>query len=276
MRAAAAARPPTRYRGHRRRPRRARAARRASWASAERGALPRLRERGRKAASAADAPGRTCFRRPKEGGASPSSRRPRAARRRWPRTVRGSAIRCAHGETGFLVPHGDVDALAARMLELAGDPALVARLGAAARRFAEALTWDARGRRDRGASRRTSSTGSSRALNQEDHHADDHHRPPLRDLRRAAGARQRRRRAGWAAWPTRPIERHRGLRRRRHQLARPSSGCTSPAARCSSATGEAKITARRSTGRRRNSAASSTRRAGARRAPGASRPAEAV
>ena len=47
-----------------------------------------------------------------------------------------------HGETGFLVPHGDVDALAARMLELADDPALVARLGDSARRFAEGLTWE--------------------------------------------------------------------------------------------------------------------------------------
>jgi len=47
-----------------------------------------------------------------------------------------------HMETGYLVPHGDVNALAARMLELAGDPALVARLGAGARRFAERLTWD--------------------------------------------------------------------------------------------------------------------------------------
>jgi glycosyltransferase involved in cell wall biosynthesis len=46
-----------------------------------------------------------------------------------------------HMETGYLVPHGDVNALAARMLELAGDPALVARLGGAARRFAEGLTW---------------------------------------------------------------------------------------------------------------------------------------
>jgi glycosyltransferase involved in cell wall biosynthesis len=47
-----------------------------------------------------------------------------------------------HGETGFLVPHGDAEALAARMLELAGDVPLVTRLGAAARCFAEGLTWE--------------------------------------------------------------------------------------------------------------------------------------
>jgi len=47
-----------------------------------------------------------------------------------------------HGETGFLVPHGDVPALAQRMLELAADPALVTRLGSAGRRFAEGLSWD--------------------------------------------------------------------------------------------------------------------------------------
>ena len=47
-----------------------------------------------------------------------------------------------HLDTGYLVPHGDVDALAARMLELAGNPALVAQLGTAARRFAEGLTWE--------------------------------------------------------------------------------------------------------------------------------------
>lgn len=45
-------------------------------------------------------------------------------------------------ETGFLVPHGDAEALAERMLELAAAPALVERLGAAARRFAETHTWD--------------------------------------------------------------------------------------------------------------------------------------
>ena len=46
-----------------------------------------------------------------------------------------------HGQTGFLVPHGDVSALAARMVELADSPPLVARLGDGARRFAERLTW---------------------------------------------------------------------------------------------------------------------------------------
>ena len=46
------------------------------------------------------------------------------------------------GETGFLVPHGDVRALADRMLQLAADPALVARLGRGARTFAEQLSWE--------------------------------------------------------------------------------------------------------------------------------------
>jgi glycosyltransferase involved in cell wall biosynthesis len=47
-----------------------------------------------------------------------------------------------HGETGFLVPHGDITALAHRMLELADSPHLVSRLGGRARRFAEGLTWE--------------------------------------------------------------------------------------------------------------------------------------
>jgi glycosyltransferase involved in cell wall biosynthesis len=48
-----------------------------------------------------------------------------------------------HGETGYLVPHGDASALADRMTALARAPALVARLGWAARAFAETLSWDA-------------------------------------------------------------------------------------------------------------------------------------
>jgi glycosyltransferase involved in cell wall biosynthesis len=47
-----------------------------------------------------------------------------------------------HGETGFLVPHGDPTALAERMLALAGDRELVERLGRQARVFAESLSWD--------------------------------------------------------------------------------------------------------------------------------------
>ena len=46
------------------------------------------------------------------------------------------------GETGFLVRHGAVDAMAAAMRRLADDRALVERLGAQARRFAESFTWE--------------------------------------------------------------------------------------------------------------------------------------
>ncbi len=52
-----------------------------------------------------------------------------------------------HGETGYLVPHGDARALADRMRALAADPALVARLGRAARGFAEGLSWEAAARK---------------------------------------------------------------------------------------------------------------------------------
>jgi len=47
-----------------------------------------------------------------------------------------------HGVTGYLVTHGDSRGLADRMLALAADPALVARLAAAARSFAQGLSWD--------------------------------------------------------------------------------------------------------------------------------------
>jgi glycosyltransferase involved in cell wall biosynthesis len=46
-----------------------------------------------------------------------------------------------HGETGFLVPHGQVDAMAERMRLLSGERALVERLGSAARQFALQFTW---------------------------------------------------------------------------------------------------------------------------------------
>jgi glycosyltransferase involved in cell wall biosynthesis len=46
------------------------------------------------------------------------------------------------GQTGILVPHGDPDALAAALVRLGTDPALVASLGRRARQFALTLSWD--------------------------------------------------------------------------------------------------------------------------------------
>jgi glycosyltransferase involved in cell wall biosynthesis len=48
-----------------------------------------------------------------------------------------------HGETGLLVPHGDVQALAAALGALLGDEATRERMAARARSFAERFSWDA-------------------------------------------------------------------------------------------------------------------------------------
>ncbi len=45
------------------------------------------------------------------------------------------------GETGFLVPHGDIDALASAFRRLSSSRDLVAAMGAKARVFAETFTW---------------------------------------------------------------------------------------------------------------------------------------
>lgn len=58
--------------------------------------------------------------------------------------VGGLAGIVVDGETGFVVPPGDADALAARIAALLDDPALRARMGAAGRkRAAENYTWSA-------------------------------------------------------------------------------------------------------------------------------------
>jgi len=45
-------------------------------------------------------------------------------------------------ETGFLVPHGEIKAMATAMTQLAHDAALVTTLGLQARQFAETFTWE--------------------------------------------------------------------------------------------------------------------------------------
>jgi glycosyltransferase involved in cell wall biosynthesis len=47
-----------------------------------------------------------------------------------------------HGETGFLVPHGDAEAMAVAIDRLAASRELVEELGRNARRFAESFTWE--------------------------------------------------------------------------------------------------------------------------------------
>lgn len=47
-----------------------------------------------------------------------------------------------HGETGLLVPHGDVAALADAIGALSRDPARIEEMGRRARRFAEGFTWE--------------------------------------------------------------------------------------------------------------------------------------
>jgi glycosyltransferase involved in cell wall biosynthesis len=46
------------------------------------------------------------------------------------------------GQTGFLVPHGDVAALTSRLEQILGDSALRDKLGHQAHAFAQAFTWD--------------------------------------------------------------------------------------------------------------------------------------
>jgi glycosyltransferase involved in cell wall biosynthesis len=47
------------------------------------------------------------------------------------------------GETGFLVPHGDLPALISALERIVSDPSLVSSLGNAGRRFASRFTWEA-------------------------------------------------------------------------------------------------------------------------------------
>jgi glycosyltransferase involved in cell wall biosynthesis len=65
-----------------------------------------------------------------------------------------------HGKTGCLVPHGDVDALAAGIESLLLDDDARGEMGRAARRFAEGFSWDASAREIRERLRAAAGRGS--------------------------------------------------------------------------------------------------------------------
>ncbi len=67
------------------------------------------------------------------------------------------------GETGFLVPHGDVPALARAMATIANDRSLVTGLGARARRFAEGFSWERAADRTESHLAEVAASGESRA-----------------------------------------------------------------------------------------------------------------
>jgi glycosyltransferase involved in cell wall biosynthesis len=46
------------------------------------------------------------------------------------------------GKTGYLVPHGDIQALADALGRFAGEPGLVRMMGVNGRKFAETFTWN--------------------------------------------------------------------------------------------------------------------------------------
>jgi len=46
------------------------------------------------------------------------------------------------GETGYLVPHGDITAMAGAMRRVASSRELVTALGQSARAFSETFTWE--------------------------------------------------------------------------------------------------------------------------------------
>lgn len=65
------------------------------------------------------------------------------------------------GETGLLVPHGDVTALTDALQRILEDPRLRRRMGAAARSFAEGFSWDASAQRVLEVLRRSAPPGGS-------------------------------------------------------------------------------------------------------------------
>ena len=165
-----------------------------------------------------------------------------------------------HGETGYLVPHGDVDApgrtdAGARRRARP----LVAALGAGARRFAEGLTWE-RTAADTERHLHDIIAGSGRGLSQEELAMQT--TITARHCEISDALRERAltvvERLGNARPPSDRVDR--GVRHRGQAGTRPSSGCTCRAARCSSPGARRTIIAPPSTAPRRSCAASSRRR----------------
>ena len=238
-----------------------------------RGSVPRVRERSGEAALLLRATWANLFPSPKEGWGITIIEAAACGTPSLASDSPGLRDSVRHGETGFLVPHGDVEALAARMLELADAPAPGGARSAPRPAASPSASPGTRAASDHGATPSTTSSPARRCrLSQEE--APCRRPSPPATARFPTSSSERARtvveRLGEPRATVRSSRRSCSTRTDRRPTA--ESGCTSRAARCWWPVARRRITAPRWTGPRKSCAASSRRTGQPDRAPVAATP----